>query len=243
MAGQVRIGADNVVAKASQTVTDTDDLHVEQPCPYVSRGAEKLLAAIEAFHPPIEGRVAMDVGASTGGFTDVLLQKGASRVYAVDAGYGQLHYRLRQDPRVICMERTNARHLTSTDIPEPVALMTADVSFISLTKVLPACAALLTEDAWVLVLVKPQFEAERHEVGKGGVVRDPAVQQRCVETVREFAESRLGWCSVGVVKSPITGPKGNQEYIAVFRACSTPHVNTVSAQGRNRTGPDQSKQK
>jgi 23S rRNA (cytidine1920-2'-O)/16S rRNA (cytidine1409-2'-O)-methyltransferase len=218
MAGRVRVGADDLVTKPGRPVAPGDDLRVERPSPYVSRGAEKLLAAVEVFQPAIAGRVCLDVGASTGGFTDVLLQHGASRVYAVDAGYGQLHYRLRKDPRVVCLERTNARYLSPAEIPEPIEILTADVSFISLTKVLPACAPLLAPGAWIMVLVKPQFEAARHEVGKGGVVRDPAVRERCVETVCAFAEKTFGWLRVGVVPSPITGPKGNREYVAGFRA-------------------------
>ena len=218
MAGKVRVGADDLIAKPGRLVPADADLRLDRPRLYVSRGAEKLLAAIHAFQPPIAGRVALDAGASTGGFTDVLLQHGAARVYAVDAGYGQLHYRLRRAPRVVNLERTNARYLTPETIPEPIGILTADVSFISLTKVLPACARLLECDAWIMVLVKPQFEAARHEVGRGGVVRDPAVRERCVKKICAFAETELHWRRLGVIPSPITGPKGNREFMAVFRA-------------------------
>jgi 23S rRNA (cytidine1920-2'-O)/16S rRNA (cytidine1409-2'-O)-methyltransferase len=136
----------------------------------------------------------------------------------VDVGHGQLHYRLRQDPRVVCLEKVSARTLSAALVPEPIDVLTVDVSFISLTNVLPPCRGLLRPGAWVFALVKPQFESERHEVGKGGVVRDEAVRQRCVEKVRAFATARLGWTAVGVVPSPIAGPKGNLESMAVFRA-------------------------
>lgn len=217
MAGRVTIGADECVRKPGQLLPVDADLRVTPADDYVSRGAYKLLAALEAFTPVLTDAVALDVGASTGGFTDVLLRRGVRRVYAVDVGYGQLHYRLRQDARVVCLERVNARQLSAEFIPEPVDVMTADVSFISLTKVLPACRPLLRPGAWAFVLVKPQFEAERHEVGKGGVVRDEAVRQRCVDGIVAFAEGTLGWQPVGVVPSPIAGPAGNREFVAAFR--------------------------
>ena len=226
MAGQVRMGPDHVVAKPGQLLSADAPLQVMQACPYVSRGAYKLLAAVDAFAPPIARRIAMDLGASTGGFTDLLLQCGAARVYAVDVGHGQLHYRLRNDPRVVCLEKTNARYLNSEIIPEPIELLTADVSFISLKTVLPAAARLLSADAWAVLLVKPQFEAGRREVGRGGVVRDPAVRERCVSEICDFAETELRWVRVGAVPAPITGPAGNQEFLAVFR-CPCP-----SATGR-----------
>jgi len=176
------------------------------------------LAGIEAFSPPLQSAVALDLGASTGGFTDVMLQHGASRVYAVDVGYGQLHAKIRNDPRVVCLERTNARYLTAEQVPEQADILTADVSFISLRKVLPAAARLLKPGGWALLLVKPQFEAKRAEVGKGGVVRDPAVRQRCIDEVSTFAQRTLGWIHHGTVPSPIKGPKGNQEFIVAFTA-------------------------
>ena len=215
-AGLVRIGDDFLVDKPSLLVDEEADLRVVAPCPYVSRGAYKLLAALERFRPELAGRIALDVGASTGGFTDLLLQHGVAKVYAVDVGYGQLHLKLRGDPRVVCLERLNARHLSAREVPEPVDLLVSDVSFISLTKVLPACAPLLKHGGPAFLLVKPQFEARREEIGKNGVVRNEAVRQRCVREVCEFAERELGWRLLGVEPSPITGPKGNQEYIAAF---------------------------
>lgn len=219
MAGQVRIGADRVIRKSSEMVDAEAPIHVVQPYPYVSRGAEKLLGGVRHFAPPLEGTVCLDIGASTGGFTDVLLQHGATRVYAVDVGHGQLHQKLREDPRVVCLERVNARRLTPEQIPEPVDILVGDVSFISLRTVLPPCRPLLKPGGWVLVLVKPQFEARREEVGRGGVVRDPVVRDRCVATIETFCRDELGWDPIGHVPSPITGPKGNQEFIV---ACRTP---------------------
>lgn len=216
-AGLIRIGTDQVINKVGQMIDDSIQLTLITPCPYVSRGAYKLLAGLEEFKPEIEGCIAMDIGASTGGFTDLLLQNGVKEVYAVDVGYGQLHIKLREDPRVHVLERCNARYLTSEHIPEPTDLMVSDVSFISLKKILPSCAPFLKENAWILVLVKPQFEAKREEIGKNGVVRDEAVRLRCVQEVCEFAQQELGWTHVGTVPSPITGPKGNQEYIVAFR--------------------------
>ncbi len=217
LAGLVRTGPDAVVGKASDQYPPETEFIIETPCPYVSRGAYKLLAALEAFQPPLSGLVALDVGASTGGFTDLMLQRGVRKVYAVDVGHGQLHIKLRQDPRVVNLERVNSRNLDASQIPEPVDLLVADVSFISLRIALPSPAAFLKSGGWAMVLVKPQFEAGRTEVGKGGVVRDEAVRQRCVEDVCAFAEAKLGWTKVGVVPSPIKGPAGNQEYIAVFQ--------------------------
>jgi 23S rRNA (cytidine1920-2'-O)/16S rRNA (cytidine1409-2'-O)-methyltransferase len=218
MAGLVRVGADHVVRRASETFAEDTVFCVAEPYPYVSRGAEKLLPALEQFLPRLDARVALDIGSSTGGFTDLMLQRGAARVYAVDVGTNQLHLKLREDPRVIVHERTNARHLTAAEVPEPVSVLTADVSFISLRKVLPTAATFLEPGGWAFTLVKPQFEAERQEVGKGGVVRDEAIRERVVCDVRSFAESALGWVHQATLPSPITGPKGNQEFVAVFRA-------------------------
>jgi len=217
MAGQVRTGADAVVRKPGQLLPEDADIGVVKPCPYVSRGGLKLEAALSAFEPQLDGAAALDLGASTGGFTDALLQRGARRVYAVDVGYGQLHYRLRRHPGVVCLEKTNARDLSAELVPEPIDVLTADVSFISLRKVLPACTALLKPESWAFLLVKPQFEAGREEVGKGGVVRDEAVRRRCVREICEFALREFGWREMGVVPSPIRGPAGNQEYVAVLR--------------------------
>lgn len=179
---------------------------------HVSRGALKLAAALDAFELTTEGRVALDVGASTGGFTEVLLEHGAAKVYAVDVGREQLHARLRQDPRVICLEATDARKIDENLVPENVTAITADVSFISLTKALPAALARAGADAWLVVLVKPQFEAGREAVGKGGIVRDEADRLRAVARVREFLEGE-GWEVLGVIPSPITGGSGNVEFL------------------------------
>lgn len=218
LAGQVRVGADHVISKAAEVIDENADLSVFEVCPYVSRGAYKLLPALEKYLTAIPPEwIALDLGASTGGFTDLLLQRGVSKVYAVDVGYGQLHLKLRSDPRVICREKVNARYLTAAEIPEPVDIITADLSFISVCKVLPAVNPFLKSGGWAFILIKPQFEATRAEVGKGGVVRDESVRQRCVRDVTGFAEAELGWTSVDVIPSPVKGPAGNQEYIGVFR--------------------------
>jgi 23S rRNA (cytidine1920-2'-O)/16S rRNA (cytidine1409-2'-O)-methyltransferase len=217
LAGRVRVGADQVVQNPSELWDEQTRFVLHRPYPYVSRGAAKLQPALGRYLPDLQGLICLDVGAATGGFTDLMLQHGARRVYAVDVGYGQLHQKLRQDPRVCCLERLNARHLSAAHIPDPIALVTIDVSFISLTKILPAVAPLLRPDAWAMALVKPQFEARREEVGKGGVIRDPAVRQRVVDEIVDFADRRLNWHSVDTIPSPIRGPKGNQEYVAVFR--------------------------
>lgn len=183
---------------------------------YVSRGAHKLLTAIEEFGLDFAGTVALDAGASTGGFTDCLLQHGAVRVYAADVGYGQLHEKLRQDARVINLERTNIRHARPDLIPEPVDVVVADVSFISLTKILPACLQFLRPGGEVVALVKPQFELGPGQTDKG-VVRDETLRQQAVDTVTGFCRDELGLTVVGVVPSRILGPKGNQEYLAYMK--------------------------
>jgi 23S rRNA (cytidine1920-2'-O)/16S rRNA (cytidine1409-2'-O)-methyltransferase len=180
---------------------------------HVSRGALKLIAALEQFQFSALGVVALDVGASTGGFTEVLLERGAARVYAVDVGRGQLHARLANDPRVISRERTDARTLDRTHIPEPVGAIVADVSFISLTKALPAALALAAEPAWLVALIKPQFEAGRAAVGSGGIVRDPADRARAVTEVQDWMAAQAGWRIAGVIPSPIAGGSGNQEFL------------------------------
>jgi 23S rRNA (cytidine1920-2'-O)/16S rRNA (cytidine1409-2'-O)-methyltransferase len=184
--------------------------------PWVSRGGVKLAFGLTHFGIDPEGRVCLDVGASTGGFSDVLLARGAARVYAVDVGWGQLHAKLRGDPRVVLREKVNARLLSRVEVPEEPSLLVGDLSFISLTLVLPAAVPLLAPSADVLVLVKPQFEAERREVGRGGIVRDEAVRARAVARV-EAAAAALGLAPRGAVPSPITGADGNVEYLAAFR--------------------------
>jgi 23S rRNA (cytidine1920-2'-O)/16S rRNA (cytidine1409-2'-O)-methyltransferase len=188
-------------------------LNVKQALPYVSRGGFKLAGALDRFGlgPRVAGAVALDAGASTGGFTDVLLQHGAARVYAVDVGTGQLAWKLQTDPRVVVMDDVNARFLET--LPEPVNVVTADLSFISLGLVLPALVRVSKPDAWMVLLVKPQFEAGRGQVGKGGVVRDPAVHRAVL--ARAAAEfSAAGLTLAGLARSPITGPAGNIEFLA-----------------------------
>jgi len=165
----------------------------------------------------IDGKTALDIGASTGGFTDVLLSRGAGRVYAVDVGHGQLAWRLRQDPRVIVHERLNARHLTRAHVPEPVDVITCDASFIGLATVLPAPLALAAEEAELVALVKPQFEAGREHVGKGGVVRDPTIHHEVCERAAAWVAAQPGWMVVGVVESPVLGPEGNREFLLYAR--------------------------
>jgi 23S rRNA (cytidine1920-2'-O)/16S rRNA (cytidine1409-2'-O)-methyltransferase len=186
------------------------------PHPYVSRGGVKLAAALDAFDLRPEGLTCLDVGASTGGFTDCLLQRGARLVYAIDVGHGQLDAKLRGDPRVVLRERVNARNLSSVHVPEPVALAALDLSFISVRLVLPSVVPLLAPGAAVVVLAKPQFEAGRREVPRGGVVRSAATQRRVVAEIEQFG-SGLGLTLLGTIPSPIKGARGNQEYLLVFR--------------------------
>ena len=210
MAGEVRVEG-QVRDKPGARVARGVALTVQQGPRFVSRGGEKLAAALEAFPVPVQGRVCADVGASTGGFTDCLLQHGAARVYALDVGYGQIAYRLRRDPRVVVMERTNARYVET--LPEPVALLVADVSFISLRYLFPVFRNWLTSQADLIALIKPQFEAGREQVGKGGVVRDPAVHRRVLEEVLGAAQE-LGYGVHGLIRSPLKGPAGNVEFLA-----------------------------
>jgi 23S rRNA (cytidine1920-2'-O)/16S rRNA (cytidine1409-2'-O)-methyltransferase len=208
LAGSV-IAGDHRVDKPGQLLDDQVELRLKEQLRFVSRGGLKLEKALDRFALPVEGRICADLGASTGGFTDVLLQRGAARVHAVDVGYGQLHPRLRSDPRVVVHERVNARELK---LPEPCGAAVADLSFISLRLVLPALVAALGPGGWACVLVKPQFEAGRAEVGKGGVVRDPGVHERVVKEISsQFLE--LGLDVLGSVESPVQGPKGNREFL------------------------------
>lgn len=184
--------------------------------PYVSRGGFKLEKALQVFPIDVKDKVCIDCGASTGGFTDVLLQNGAAKVYAVDVGYGQLAWSLRNDPRVISMERTNVRYITTETIPEPLDLAVMDLSFISIELILPAVFPLLKDDADVVCLIKPQFEAGREEVGKKGVVRDSAVHQRVIRRILDFVP-QIGYSAVGLDFSPIRGPEGNLEYLCHLR--------------------------
>lgn len=185
--------------------------------PWVSRGGLKLAHALEAFALDVSGTLALDVGASTGGFTDVLLHHGAARVYAVDVGHGQLAWALRNDPRVVVLERTNARNLGPQQIPEQVDVIVCDASFIGLRTVLPAALALAAPGARLVALIKPQFEAGRERVGKGGVVRDPAVHVEVCDTIRDWLARDCGWTVLGVTESPVTGPAGNKEFLIAAR--------------------------
>jgi len=184
--------------------------------PYVSRGGVKLAHALDTFGLDVTGLTAMDVGASTGGFTDCLLQRGARKVYAVDVGYGQLAWALRQDPRVVVLERHNIRRLDPAIIPEPIQCAVVDVSFISLKLVLPTVVSFLTQDSFLVALIKPQFEAGREHVGKGGVVKDPAVHEAVCRSVGGTVEA-LGFHVLGITPSPILGPKGNREFLLAAR--------------------------
>ena len=216
LAGKVRLNGE-VESKAGTQVDPEAIIEViEKDHPWVSRGALKLIAALDEFEISPEGLDCLDVGASTGGFTDVLLERGARRVIALDVGRGQLDWRLRNHSRVVVLEGVNARHLKTETLPFTAALATVDVSFISLRLIIPALLPHLATEAWIVCLVKPQFEAGRDQVGKGGIVRDEAVRRGTIdETVRSLEELRLEL--VGLVESPIRGQKGNLEELAVFR--------------------------
>jgi 23S rRNA (cytidine1920-2'-O)/16S rRNA (cytidine1409-2'-O)-methyltransferase len=213
LAGKVYAG-DRRVEKAGQPLPEGAALAVRgQDHPWVSRGGLKLAHGLDAFGFDPAGRVALDLGASTGGFTDVLLARGAARVHAVDVGHGQLAWKLRSDQRVIVHERTNARHLTPAQINEPVQALVCDASFIGLATVLPAGLALCEQGAWAVALIKPQFEAGPGAVGSKGVVRDPLVYAEVCRRVSAWWEALPGWAVLGVVESPITGPEGNREFL------------------------------
>jgi 23S rRNA (cytidine1920-2'-O)/16S rRNA (cytidine1409-2'-O)-methyltransferase len=190
--------------------------------PWVSRGGLKLAHALDSFGISVKDKIALDIGASTGGFTDVLLSRGARLVHAVDVGYGQLAWKLRQDPRVVAHERLNARYLSREHIPEPVDIITCDASFIGLATVLPAPLALASARSELVALVKPQFEAGPDRVGKGGVVRDPTVHDEVCERVAGWVAAQPGWAVVGIVESPILGPEGNREFLLYARRGGAP---------------------
>lgn len=209
MAGEVLVNG-QVVDKPGTRVPTDAAIELLAHLPYVSRGGLKLEAALDAFHVTVEGLIAADVGASTGGFTDCLLQRGAARVYAIDVGYGQLAWKLRRDPRVVVMERTNARYLER--LPEPVDLVVIDVSFISLELILPRAIDWLREEGRIIALVKPQFEAGREQVGRGGVVKDPQVHAAVLRKIAHWAIAR-GLTVLGLMTSPLLGPAGNVEFL------------------------------
>lgn len=221
MAGQVYV--DNQKAdKPGDTFPEDAQVEVRgKGLQYVSRGGLKLEKAMKEFGLILDGKICMDIGASTGGFTDCMLQNGASKVYSVDVGYGQLAWSLRTDPRVVNLERTNARYLTREQIPEEIGFFSVDVSFISLTIILPAVRPLLAEGGQAVCLIKPQFEAGREKVGKKGVVRDKAVHQEVIEKIRTFALEN-GFSVLGLTFSPVKGPEGNIEYLIFLERSEAP---------------------
>src|SRR5580658_2028538 len=201
--------------KPGHAFPETCRIEVAERLPYVSRGGFKLAAALDHFEIDVSGRVCLDVGASTGGFTDCLLQRGAARVYAIDVGHGQLDWKIRSDPRVIVQEGVNARYLRPGDFPEPFDLAVCDASFISATLLIPAFAPLLSERGEMIILVKPQFEVGKDQVGKGGIVRDPALHQAACDRVRTAVEA-LGF-TTSIMESPILGAEGNREFLLYAR--------------------------
>lgn len=215
MAGEVKVGT-RIAAKPSQLLEADAAIAVKPTRKYVGRGALKLEGALKHFKIEAHGKVALDIGASTGGFTDCLLQQGAAKVYAVDVGHGQLDWKLRNDPRVIALEKLNARFLSREHVPELVDLCVIDVSFISLTLILPKAFDLITPGGVVLALIKPQFELQRADVGSGGIVRDPELHQRAQDKIVQFV-TRLGHIATGIVPSAIKGTDGNQEFFACLR--------------------------
>ena len=213
MAGLVYTGERRLDSAGAQIPTDTEITLRGQDHPWVSRGGLKLAHGLAHFGFDATGRTALDVGASTGGFTDVLLTNGAAKVYAVDVGYGQLAHKLRTDVRVVVLERTNARHLTAAEVPEPIGALVCDASFIGLRTVLPAGMSLCAPGAWLIALIKPQFEVGRENVGKKGVVRDPVLHQQVCDEIATWMATQAGWSVRGITPSPITGPEGNVEFL------------------------------
>jgi len=212
MSGNVYVGEQKVL-KAGDEYEDDSDIRVTGIMKYVSRGGLKLEKAMDDYGLSLNGKVCADIGASTGGFTDCMLQCGANKVFAVDVGYGQLAWKLRQDPKVVCLERTNARYLTEEQITEPLDFFSMDVSFISVKLIIPAVTKLLNQEAEAVILIKPQFEAGKGKVGKNGVVRDPSVHEEVLHGVTSFLEES-GFGIIGLTYSPIKGPKGNIEFLA-----------------------------
>jgi len=215
MAGEVRVG-DAVIDKASAKIAPDAAIAIDSSPTFVGRGGLKLEGALRDFAITVAGITALDIGASTGGFTDCLLQKGARKVYAIDVGHGQLAWKIRNDPRVVVREKLNARYLSAADIPEPVDLCVIDVSFISLTLILPNAFESVTANGMILALIKPQFELEASDVGRGGIVREPALHAKAQEKIREFV-LRAGHQVVGIAPSAITGTDGNQEFFICVR--------------------------
>jgi len=212
LAGEVLANEQKITKSGHKVAPETDLRLLGKKTRFVSRGGEKLAGALEYFAIDVEGKVCLDVGSSTGGFTDCLLQHGAAKVYAVDVGTAQLDWKIRQDPRVVVHERVNARYLTEETVTEPVGFVCCDLSFISVTLVLPALMSLMKHSAAIVVLAKPQFEVGKGEVGKGGIVRDPALHQRTVDKVCDALEG-LGFLEPRTMDSPILGAEGNKEFL------------------------------
>jgi 23S rRNA (cytidine1920-2'-O)/16S rRNA (cytidine1409-2'-O)-methyltransferase len=213
LAGDVLVN-DEPVTKAGQLVPERAEIRIKAQPKFVSRGGFKLEGALEHFDIDVTGKVCFDVGASTGGFTDCLLQRGAAKVYAFDVGTNQLVWKLRSDPRVISRENCNVRHLQKDDVPEPVDLIVADVSFISLTLVLPPAFQTLGSGGQAVVLIKPQFELSKDEVGKGGIVREKSLHEKACKKIEDFVRTQSGWEWRGLMESPIQGTDGNREFLA-----------------------------
>jgi 23S rRNA (cytidine1920-2'-O)/16S rRNA (cytidine1409-2'-O)-methyltransferase len=217
LAGQVLVDG-QPAPKPGHTVSPDREIVLKEVERFVSRGGEKLEGAMEAFKLDLTGKVCLDIGSSTGGFTDCMLQHGAAKVYAVDVGKGQLHWKLREDPRVVVMEEVNARYLTTADISEPADFASIDTSFISLTNILPAVKGLLKPGGEIVSLIKPQFEAGKEEVDKGrGVITDPAIHEAVVAKIKQFGTKTLSLKWLGLAVSPLKGPKGNIEFLAHWR--------------------------
>jgi 23S rRNA (cytidine1920-2'-O)/16S rRNA (cytidine1409-2'-O)-methyltransferase len=216
MAGLVEVN-DHIFDKPGRLIPVSSKVLLKEPSlPYVSRGGLKLEAALDHFSMEVKGKVFLDIGASTGGFTDCLLQRGADKVIAVDVGYGLLHWKIRQDPRVVVLDKTNIRYLGPEQIKGPVNGAVIDVSFISLKLVISPVSRLLLDDAIIVALIKPQFEMEKGQVGKGGVVRDPSLREEVVANLSQFF-TEAGWNVKGHIPSPILGPKGNQEFLIYLK--------------------------
>ena len=215
MAGEIRVG-DRVFAKAAELIEINAPISIVQPPQFASRGALKLGGALDFFGVEVKGKTALDIGSSTGGFTDCLLQRGAAKLFAVDVGHGQLAWKLRNDPRVTVMEKVNARFLSREDISEVADLCVIDVSFISLTLILPRAFELIAPEGMILALIKPQFELQRKDVGRGGIVREPALHEKAQQKIVKFVEE-ANYHVVGLVPSTITGTDGNQEFFICIR--------------------------
>ena len=236
MAGLVYVDGQRI-DKPGTPVDDNAEITVREAlCPYVSRGGLKLEKALELFHFTLDGAVAVDIGASTGGFTDCMLQKGARKVFAIDVGYGQLDWKLRNDPRVVNMEKVNIRYLDMDTVDKDIDFISIDVSFISLKLVFPVAAQLLAETGSLVCLVKPQFEAGRSQVGKKGIVRDPAVHREVIENVAGYAADNGLYCH-GLTYSPVTGTKGNIEYLMFLR--KLPSDTEINIEGTVRSSHEE----